>query len=385
MTAIPQTFDLDSVVDITVQVSPLAAPRATFNIALIVGTSAVIPTAERLRLYENVDDMLDDGFVITDPEYIAAQIYFSQSPAPRKLYVGRQDLTTSPAETPLEAITDCRNANFDWYIGICLAAVKEDHQLIAAWAEATDPSTLYAFTTEDSDVMAVTASPPGIFEYLKNLSYSRTIGQYSTTQSAVYPNNIYAIVAIIGYACGQNSGLAGSAFTLKFKEEVGIATEPLNATQRGYVENQNGNLYLSYGNYYQWFEQGKMANGTFFDEKINLDMLVNNIQLNVSDLLNSAPKIPQTEEGVTQIVHVINQACEQAVDIGFLAPGTWTGLNLLNLKTGDTLPKGYLVQTQPLSEQSDADRQLRKSPNIYVAIKEAGAMHSVIIGVYVNR
>lgn len=385
MTAIPQTFDLDSVVDITVMISPLAAPRATFNIALIVGTTDVIPSAERIRLYEDPDDMLSDGFAITDPEYIAAQIYFSQSPAPRKLYVGRQDLTTSPAETPLEALIECRNANFDWYIAICLAAAKSDHQAIAAWVESAEPPSLYAYTTDDSDVMAVTASPPGIFEYLKTLSYSRTIGQYATTQGAVYPNNIYAIVAIVGYACGQNSGLAGSAFTLKFKEEVGIATEPLTATQRGYVENQNGNLYLSYGNYYQWFEQGKMANGYFFDEKINLDMLVNNIQLNVSDLLNSTPKVPQTEEGVTQIVHVINQACEQAVDIGFLAPGVWTGNNLLNLSTGDTLPKGYLVQTQPLSEQSTADREARKSPNIYVAIKEAGAMHSVIIGVYVNR
>jgi hypothetical protein len=385
MTAIPQTFNLDSIVDIVVQVSPLAAPRATFNIALIVGSSDVIDAIERVRLYEEPDDMLTDGFTVDSPEYVVALIYFSQSPAPRRLYVGRQDLTTSPAETCLYALQQCRDANFDWYIGICLEAEKEDHIDIAAWVEAASPSTIYAYTTSDSDVMATTASPPGIFEYLKELDYSRIIGQYSTTQTDVYPNNIYAIVAIMGYVCGQNSGLANSAFTLKFKEEVGIATEPLSATQRQYVENQNGNLYLSYGNYYNWFEQGKMADGSFFDEKINLDMLVNNIQLNVSDLLNSTPKIPQTEAGVTQLIHVINQACEEAVNIGFLAPGTWTGQNILSLSNGDTLPKGYLVQADSLADQSDADRQARMSPNLYVAIKEAGAMHSVIIGVYVNR
>jgi len=60
MTAIPQSFDLDSIVDITVHVSPLAAPRATFNIALILGSTAIIETSERVRLYENVDDMLAD-------------------------------------------------------------------------------------------------------------------------------------------------------------------------------------------------------------------------------------------------------------------------------------------------------------------------------------
>lgn len=385
MTAIPQSFDLDSIVDITVHVSPLAAPRATFNIALILGSTAIIETSERVRLYENVDDMLTDGFATTDPEYIAANIYFSQSPTPRKLYIGRQDTTSSPAETCLEALTECRDANFDWYYAIALNAVKADHEEIAAWAETAEPPTIYAYTTSDSDVLATTASPPGIFEYLKELGYSRSIGQYSTTQSASYPNNIYAICAIIGYACGQNSGLANSAFTLKFKEETGIATEPLTATQRGYVENQNGNLYLSYGNYYNWFEQGKMADGTFFDEKVNMDMLVNNIQLNVADLLNSTPKIPQTEAGVTQIIRVINEACETAVNIGFLAPGEWNGYDILNLKNGDTLPKGYLVQAEAIADQSTADRQLRKSPNIYVAVKEAGAMHSVIIGVYLDR
>lgn len=383
--ATPESFSLDSIVDITVEVSPLAAPRATFNIACIIGSTNVIDTTERVRLYENADDMLDDGFALTDPEYLAASIYFSQSPQPRKVYIGRQDLTTSSAETCLEAITDCRDKNFDWYIGICLNAVKADHEDIAQWVESTNPSTVYAFTTSDADLLAATASPTGIFEYLKALDYSRTIGQYSTIQGGDYPNNIYAIVAIVGYVCGQNSGLANSAFTLKFKQETGIATEPLTATQRGYIENQNGNLYLSYGNYYSWFEQGKMANGDFFDERINLDMLVNNIQLTISDLLNSTPKIPQTEAGVTQIIHGINQACDEAVNIGFLAPGEWTGKDILNLKYGDTLTKGYLVQAEAIADQSTSDRQNRISPNIYVAIKEAGAMHSIIIGVYVNR
>jgi len=385
MTAIPQTFNLDSIVDITVMISPLAAPRATFNIACIIGSSEVIPAAERVRLYEDPDDMLDDGFETDDPEYVAALIYFAASPEPRKLYVGRQDLTASPAESCLDAVIECRNANFDWYYFVCLNAVKADHVELALWTESANPSTLYGYTTEDADVMATTASPPGIFEYLKNLNYSRTFGQYATTQSAVYPNNIYSILGAIGYACGQNSGLANSAFTMKFKQEVGIATEPLTATQRGYVENQNGNLYLSYGNYYDWFEQGKMANGYFIDEMINLDMLRNDIQLNVADLLNQTPKVPQTEAGVTQIIHVINQACDLAVNRGFLAPGKWTGQNILNLKYNDILPKGYLVQAEAINDQTDADRQARKSPNIYVCIKEAGAMHSVIIGVYVNR
>jgi len=375
------SFNLDSIVDITVSISPLAAPRATFNELLIVGDTNVIPATERVRVYEDPADMLEDGFAVGDPEYDAAVIYFSQSPAPRRLWIGRQELP----ETCLAAVQACRLAGFDWYPCVCLTALTDDHEDIAAYIETAQPSSLYGFTTSDADVITAAPSPPSIFGYLKALSYTRTFGVYATDQDSLYPNNVYAAVAILGYACGQNTGLANSAFTLKFKELIGIATEPLTLTEVYNAELDNANLYLSYGNYYKFFEQGKMVNGSFFDEKINLDMLVNNIQLSVADLLYSTPKIPQTEPGVTQIIHEINQACENAVRLGFLAPGQWTGVNILALSTDDTLPKGYLVQAEAIDDQSRADREARKSPPIYVAIKEAGAIHSVLIGVYVNR
>jgi len=38
-----------------------------------------------------------------------------------------------------------------------------------------------------------------------------------------------------------------------------------------------------------------------------------------------------------------------------------------------------------LSTQTQADREARKSVPLYIAIKESGAVHSVLVGVYVNR
>ncbi len=376
------TRSLDSIVDIQVLVSPLAAARSSFNQALIIGDTNVIPVSDRLKLYESAAEVLED-FALTDPEYIAANIYFSQSPAPDKLWIGRQD--SGSGETLVEALQACREASAEWYIAICLGAEYADHVACAAYIETATPSSVYAYTTSDADCLTGTASPPDIFTYLKSLGYSRSIGQYATTQTAVYPNNIYAIVAIMGYACGQNSGLANSAFTLKFKQETGIAVEPLTSTQINIIEGNYGNLYLDYANYYTIFEQGRMADGTFFDERINLDMFVNNLQLTIMDLLYQNPKIPQTDAGVTQLIQACNEACDEAVRIGFLGPGTWTGPNILNLKTDDPLPAGYLVQAEALSTQTQADREARKSVPLYIAIKESGAVHSVLVGVYVNR
>jgi len=378
---IPGTLSLDTIVDVEVLISPLSAPRSTFNQGLIIGSTDVIPTSERVRKYNTAAEVLAD-FALTDPEYIAASLYFSQSPSPEILWIGRQELGV---ESCVEALQACRAANFEWYMAVCLNAVYADNIACAAYIETATPASLYGFTTGDADCLTGTASPPDIFTYLKSLNYSRTIGQYATTQSGVYPNNIYAICAIMGYAMGQNSGLANSAFTLKFKQEIGISIEPMTPSQISIVEGNYGNLYLSYGNYYTIFEQGKMSNGSFFDEKINLDMLVNNLQLTIMDLLYQNPKVPQTDAGVTQLIQCCNEACEEAVRIGFLGPGVWKGVNVLNLAYDDVLPNGYLVQAESLADQSQADREARESVPLYVAIKEAGAVHSVLIGVYVNR
>ena len=82
---------------------------------------------------------------------------------------------------------------------------------------------------------------------------------------------------------------------------------------------------------------------------------------------------------------VINSACDEFVNIGFIAPGQWNGDGILSLKKGDMLAKGYLVQAEAVEAQSQADRDARKSPPIYVSVKLSGAIEWVTIQVNVNR
>jgi hypothetical protein len=166
---------------------------------------------------------------------------------------------------------------------------------------------------------------------------------------------------------------------------VGIATEPLTETSIGTIEGNNGNLYLSYGNAYSILEQGVVADGQFFDEIINLDMLASEIAFNIMNLLVGAPKIPQTDSGQTQLIAAVTDACEASYARGFIGSGVWKGVQILNLTSGKTLPKGYSVQSPPYSQQTPSNRQARQSMPIYVAIIESGAVHFVTIGVYVQR
>lgn len=370
------TLDLNTIIDVVVLVSPSSAPRATFNQLLILGPTTTIPAAERLRQYTSVAGMLADGFLLTDPELLAASMYFSQSPAPQIVWIGRRDDTVSPPETDLEALQECRAAESDWYQCYSVDVTSVNIPAIALWAESAVPSTVFIYNSQDANILLSDPTPHDIATTLKDLSYKRTMGQYSTIA--------HAISGAIGVANGLNTGLADSAFTMFAKQIVGLTTQDLTYNQKSIIEAKNCNVYLSYSNYYSIFEPGKMANGYFYDQIVNRDMLVNDIQLSCMDLLFQNPKVPQTETGMTMIYNALVQACQLAVTRGYLGPGTYTGIPFMNLNTGDAMPNGYVVQSQPLSEQSAADRALRKATPFYVTIKEAGAVHSMTIEVIVN-
>jgi hypothetical protein len=289
-------------------------------------------------------------------------------------------------ETPLQAVTACRGASNSWYGCMCVSTgiADGDHEAIAGYLNGASPASFYAYTTAEAAVLNNTGGNLGAT--LMGSQYNRTIGQYSSTQGGLNTGYPYAIAAIMAYAMGANTGLANSAYTLKFKQEPGVLVEPVTPTQQGNVEGNNVNLYVNYNNQFNWFEQGVMANGQYFDEIVNLDMLGNRIQINVANLLQSLPKIPDDDDGVTLLMNAVRQACDQMRTVGFIAPsGVWNGPNLLNLSNGDAMPKGYVVQAQSVTTLSSAQRSARQAPPIYVNLIEAGAVHFVTVQVNVQR
>lgn len=75
------------VVNVDIVLTPLAAAVRNFGALLIMGSSSVIDTTERVRQYSTLDAIATD-FGSTAPEYLAAQAFFSQSPQPSLVYVG---------------------------------------------------------------------------------------------------------------------------------------------------------------------------------------------------------------------------------------------------------------------------------------------------------
>jgi len=83
-----QGLAVSDVVQVTVNLSPLAIPTRNFGALCVVGDSDVIGIGTRIRQYSSLDGVASD-FGTSAPEYLAADLFFSQSPQPSILYVGR--------------------------------------------------------------------------------------------------------------------------------------------------------------------------------------------------------------------------------------------------------------------------------------------------------
>lgn len=81
-------LDLRRVVNVTVNLSPVAAQRRGFGTLMIMGDSNVISVNERYRTYQNLEAVAND-FSLTAPEYLAAALYYGQTPQPSQLMIGR--------------------------------------------------------------------------------------------------------------------------------------------------------------------------------------------------------------------------------------------------------------------------------------------------------
>jgi len=497
------TLPLSDIVNVSINVGPVAAVRSNFNVALIVGTSSIISSDIRVKTYSKMSDLTADGWLGTEPEYLAAQIYFSQTPTPSEVAIGRWDntpilpiespaivptlassgsggvlaagayyvayswlntnyatgnqetvfspiatititagetitatlpalgtnanlanvyigLTTGQAnmtlqgttatttfaqsialntnsalspisnmttsgvsETAVQAVTACRQANSEWYTCMLCDAIKTDIITIAAYIESASPVSTFFYTTSDPDILPGTVG--NIMDTLQKSKIRRTMGQYSTSTYSDNVTEADSVIAIVGYAMGSNTQMVNSAYTLDSKPEVGITPENLTKSQVSLIKNYGGNVYINRGTFYNLFESGTMADGSFFDEVLNLDILSNAIQIAVMNTIIDSPKIPQTDGGMSMLLNAITAPLEDARTMGFIAEGIWNTAPILTVNTGDVILRGYAILSDLIANQSQTDRQNRVSPPIYILIKLAGAIQNVVIGLYINR
>lgn len=83
-----QALPVSRIVNVNVVLTPVGAQAQSLRDLLLLGTSDVLDTTERMRAYADVSSIATD-FGTDSVEYKAALLWFSQSPQPTQIYIGR--------------------------------------------------------------------------------------------------------------------------------------------------------------------------------------------------------------------------------------------------------------------------------------------------------
>jgi hypothetical protein len=295
---------------------------------------------------------------------------------------GLQVDITAIGESLLQATEACRIASNAFYGVMVCNPVDADNLALAEWADPLWMSTRYYGWSNDAAIPAGTAN--NLFLQIQTLAL-RVLMTYATNQGGLFPNNVYAAAAVMGVEMGLQTGLANSFFTSAHKVLPGVAPEQLTETQFTNIKSAGGNVYCNFAPF-KLYEPGIMSNGAPSYLWLYLAILVNNMQINEMNVLQSTPAVPQTNAGEHLLIQAAQQACALLATIGFLSGGTWEGLSFnipgVQVTNGQAIPLGYLVLAQPYSQQLDSDRAAGRAMPLYVFIITSGATLSLVIGVY---
>ena len=185
---------------------------------------------------------------------------------------------------------------------------------------------------------------------------------------------------------GTNLEASNTAITMQFKNLIGItADETITSTILSQCDTAGVDTYVDIAGVPMVYSSG---GNKYADQVYNLVWLVNDLKVALFNALYTVNnKIPQTEDGINLLKGAMKKILAQGVNNGYLAPGTWTSATTFGNQDdfiSNILQYGYYVYSVPVSQQSTADRNARKAPVIQIAAKEAGAVHSSSVLVYIN-
>ena len=283
------------------------------------------------------------------------------------------------AESAVSAIAALDSAASFYGFSFAATLADSDTLALAGYAQGGTGPTPHTFWATHQAASVYDPNSTTDIAYLLNAAaYNRTVGVFSST-------NPYAAVSAAARALTIDYTQAASTITMKFKQLPGVIAETLGVTATNALEAKGCNVFATYLNGSTIFEQGSTYGGFYIDEVTITDALALAAQTAGLNVLLAAPKVPQTDAGMSQLGAAYEGACVQFVNNGGLGPGVWTGPSFGTFTTGQTMPKGYYIYQPPIASQSVADRGARKSVAFTIGAKLAGGTHSSAALIQVNR
>jgi hypothetical protein len=368
---------LSTVVNVSVASIPQGLANYALGNLLLVSSDAVPSswgTAD-YGIYTSPDQVLTD-FGSGSETYAQAVAVFSQQP---NILANNGSLIVYPGQSNLKTAFDTFSTGaYPFFSGIISTSYPASGTMktLADDVQAYQNKILFLPSVTLGDIA-------GAFTDIKNATDYNTRCLYYGGSAL---NSRLFAAAYASRLLGTNLNGSNTAITMQFKNLSGVSVdETVTSTILANCTAAGADVYIDVAGIPMVFSSGT---NKFSDEVYNQVWLVNSLKVALfNSLVGVANKIPQTEDGMNVLKASLRSILQQGVANGYLAPGTWTSATTFGVLAdfiSNITQYGFYIYSSPISTQSSANRTARKAPPIQIACKEAGAVHSANILVYIQ-
>lgn len=286
--------------------------------------------------------------------------------------------TTTPGETLAAAIT--RTVGLVQYFGIIMSLVVDQATELAAAAVVQALNKVIFFVSIDEASVQV----GGSLDLLRSGGFTQSRGLYYGGSDD--SDGLGMMASYAGRGLSTNFDGSNTTQTMHLKDLIGVQPDPsMTQTILDLAQAAGADCYVSLQGVPKVFCSGE---NSFFDQVYNLRWFVGALQVaGFNFLAESSTKVPQTENGMDGLKGAYRNVCEQAVSNQYVAPGAWNNSTTFGVQSDfiqNVSQRGYYIYSTPIAKQSQAAREARQAPLVQIAVKEAGAIQSSTVIVYVN-
>lgn len=323
----------------------------------------VSKTATSSKEYTSLQQVQSDYTLGTEPEVLAAQIYFNNGGTDLLIY--QQSSSASDTDTLNALFTAVQNNTYRDFVWLTFAEDKtaEELQSIVSSLE-NAPTQLPKFLAQTSNV----ENAPSV---LTGASLKNAALLYSSEVSVSAP---YSAICISAYFSGINLNTNNSLKSIQHTLISGVTTSNITTAQLTSLYESNWNAIVNLGDRYTIFDGGKMINGEPIHSSWGFAVFKRDCENSITDLLIT--KLPYDNSSNAVIENTLSTICARYVSNGLIGAGktynqntvvvTYGTNNYTVITNGQVLNNGYYIYSIPIGTAIASDKAINKTPPIYI-------------------
>lgn len=353
---------VENAIQVNITRDTTVVERSSFGVPLFIGETVLSPVI-RVATYSSLDEVKVKYTAGTEPEYLAAQAFFSQGGNAKKFKIGYK----ASGETYTQAL-DAIRAVDDGFYAIAIQSTDKAVQIAFAVTVAGLAGKKIAFfRSDDADIIngGVSTDASGVIKATNNdyVGMFYHTGVYKVGRT----NGVFPEVALLArcLTIPETNTTAPGSNNWVNQQLVGITGDILTTTVVGVLENKNTVFFQgsSNTNIVARTQGGKMLGNEWIDVIHGVAWLESRLAENVYGLITSKAdrneKVPYTEAGIALVEERVRYTLDLAVKTSFLA--------------------SYTVTAIPIGDTQAVDRANRILKGVTFEARLAGAINKALI------